>query len=197
MFYGNSIFNKLLSGGERLRLKLSKLLYNDVNMLVLDEPTNHLDTNSIESIEEALTAFKGTIFFISHDRYFINKICNRVIAIEYQCFQSYPGNYDDYKNTILKRRQPTEEKLPVKQEPKRDKQSSMKKQETTKEANGNQKNAEKIEREIENLESELREIEALMETLGTNYEELNQLYERKEVLNKDLEKAMEAWLGID
>lgn len=100
MFYGNSVFKKVkhLSGGEKIRLKLGKLLYEDVNLLILDEPTNHLDIDSIETLEEALKEFKGTIFFVSHDRYFINKIGERVIAIENNTFKSYPGNYDYYKN---------------------------------------------------------------------------------------------------
>ena len=100
MFYGSSVFKKVrhLSGGEKIRLKLGKLLYEDVNLLILDEPTNHLDIDSIETFEEALEEFKGTIFFISHDRYFINKIGERVIAIEDNTFKSYPGNYDYYKS---------------------------------------------------------------------------------------------------
>lgn len=99
MFFGNSVFKKVkaLSGGERIRLKLSMLLYEDINLLILDEPTNHLDIDSIETLEEALEEFKGTIFFISHDRYFINKIGERIIAIEDNKFKSYLGNYDYYK----------------------------------------------------------------------------------------------------
>jgi ATP-binding cassette subfamily F protein 3 len=100
MFYGNTVFKKVrhLSGGERIRLKLGRLLYEDVNLLILDEPTNHLDIDSIETFEEALEEFKGTVCFISHDRYFINKIGERVIAIEDNAFKSYPGNYDYYKS---------------------------------------------------------------------------------------------------
>lgn len=99
MFFGSTVFKKIrhLSGGERIRLKLSKLLYEDVNLLILDEPTNHLDIDSIETLEDALEGFKGTIFFISHDRYFINKISERVIAIEDKAFKSYLGNYDYYR----------------------------------------------------------------------------------------------------
>lgn len=99
MFCGGNVFKKikLLSGGERVRLKLSKLLFQNVNLLILDEPTNHLDISSIESIESSLLDFKGSIFFISHDRYFINKIAQRIIAIEDHSFSNYLGNYDDYK----------------------------------------------------------------------------------------------------
>jgi ATPase subunit of ABC transporter with duplicated ATPase domains len=105
MFYGATVFKKirLLSGGEKVRLKLSKLLYQDVNLLILDEPTNHLDTASIESIEEDLSGFKGTIFFISHDRYFINKVSERTIEIEDSRLVSYLGNYDYYKEMKEKR----------------------------------------------------------------------------------------------
>ncbi len=98
MFFGSTVFKKVkhLSGGERIRLKLSMLLYTDINLLILDEPTNHLDIASIETLEAALEDFKGTIFFISHDRYFINKFSSRVIAIEKNYFESYSGNYDFY-----------------------------------------------------------------------------------------------------
>lgn len=104
MFYGGNVFKKikLLSGGERVRLKLSKILFQEVNLLILDEPTNHIDALSIESIEEALSNFKGTIFLISHDRYFINKICERVIEIEDYSFKNYCGNYEHYKNEKAK-----------------------------------------------------------------------------------------------
>lgn len=100
MFFGKTVYKKVkhLSGGERVRLKLSMLLYDEINLLILDEPTNHLDINSIESLEMALEDFKGTIFFISHDRYFINKVCNRVISLEENKLISYDGNYDFYKN---------------------------------------------------------------------------------------------------
>lgn len=102
MFYGGNVYKKIkhLSGGEKIRLKLSKLLYEDINLLILDEPTNHLDTVSIETLEKALEGFKGTIFFISHDRYFINKIGERVIAIEEKNFKSYPGNFDYYREML-------------------------------------------------------------------------------------------------
>lgn len=106
MFYKGSVFKKIkhLSGGERIRLKLAMLLFKDINLLILDEPTNHLDIDTIETIEEALDEFSGTIFFISHDRYFINRMAHRIIAVEDYTFKSYSGNYDDYKREMEKQR---------------------------------------------------------------------------------------------
>ncbi|MGB4659941.1 MAG: ABC-F family ATP-binding cassette domain-containing protein [Mobilitalea sp.] len=197
MFYGGNVFKKikLLSGGERLRLKLSKLLFNDINLLILDEPTNHLDTNSIESIEEALAGFKGTIFFISHDRYFINKISDRVIAIEEGAIHSYLGNYDYYKSIKDKQSLQAEEVLPVKPEQQRDRHKNDRKQVPPKRER-KEADAAKLEIEIRNIENRLKEIEVSMEAVGTNYEELNRLFETKEVLSKELEEAMEVWLSL-
>lgn len=106
MFYKGSVFKKVkhLSGGEKIRLKLAKLLFQDINLLILDEPTNHLDIDTIVTIEEALDEFTGTIFFISHDRYFINRMAESIIAIEEHTFKRYSGNYDEYKRELEKRR---------------------------------------------------------------------------------------------
>ena len=83
MFYGNNVFKHLneLSGGERVRLLLAKLVLKETNFLILDEPTNHLDISSRELLEEALEEYKGTILFVSHDRYFANKLTQRNILI--------------------------------------------------------------------------------------------------------------------
>ncbi|NLO09011.1 MAG: ABC-F type ribosomal protection protein [Clostridiales bacterium] len=207
LFYGNNVFKKikLLSGGERLRLMLAKLLYKDINLLILDEPTNHLDTRSIESIEEALDAFKGTILFISHDRYFINKISNRVIAIEDEGLHSYLGNYDYYKSIKDKERRQGEEELKaVKQEKKAVKEgqsakavkAEKDKQDGGKKTVKKSVDAAKTEKRIEELEAEIQKIDEMMVAMGSDYEELNSLYERKVELSKELEQAMEEWLAI-
>ena len=83
MFYASNVFKRLneLSGGERVRLLLAKLVLKETNFLILDEPTNHLDIGSRELLEEALEEYKGTILFVSHDRYFANKIAKREIEI--------------------------------------------------------------------------------------------------------------------
>ena len=98
MFDKNSIYKSVssLSGGEKVRLKLFCLMQSDINFLILDEPTNHIDISTRETLEDALNDFEGTILFVSHDRYFINKIATKIIAIEDEKLLEYPGNYDDY-----------------------------------------------------------------------------------------------------
>jgi len=83
MFYGNNVFKRLneLSGGERVRLLLAKLVLQEINFLILDEPTNHLDISTREILEETLQEFKGTILFVSHDRYFAKKLMQREIVL--------------------------------------------------------------------------------------------------------------------
>ena len=101
LFYSEGIHTRLnkLSGGERLRLKLFCLMQQDNNLLILDEPTNHIDINTKEILEEVLVAFEGTLIFISHDRYFINKVASRIVMVEDKKLISYIGNYNDYLDT--------------------------------------------------------------------------------------------------
>ena len=103
-FYGENVFKKIskLSGGEKVRLKLFELIFSNINCIILDEPTNHIDINIKEVLEEALKEFKGTVIFISHDRYFINKVADKILYIENKNIKEYIGNYDDYKNKIIK-----------------------------------------------------------------------------------------------
>lgn len=100
MFYGDDIYKKLnkLSGGERVRLLLFCLIQQEINFLILDEPTNHIDVETKEVLEDALIDFKGTILFVSHDRYFINKIATSILEIKDKKIHNHIGNYDDYKN---------------------------------------------------------------------------------------------------
>lgn len=88
----------LLSGGEKTRVNLAKLLLTQPDILLLDEPTNHIDIDTREMLEEALKEYKGTVLFVSHDRFFINAIANRVLNIENYKIKSYYGNYDDFTN---------------------------------------------------------------------------------------------------
>lgn len=105
LFYGENVFKRVgkLSGGEKVRLKLFELIQKKANLLILDEPTNHIDIDTKEMLEEALSEYQGTLFFISHDRYFINKLAQRVINIENEKFQQYFGNYDYFKEQKTKK----------------------------------------------------------------------------------------------
>ena len=95
-FYGENVFKKIdkLSGGEKVRLKLFSLIQDKCNFIILDEPTNHIDIYTKETLEEALNEFKGTLLFISHDRYFINKLADKVLYIHDKIMDEYVGNYD-------------------------------------------------------------------------------------------------------
>ncbi|MBQ4031528.1 MAG: ABC-F family ATP-binding cassette domain-containing protein, partial [Bacilli bacterium] len=95
-FYGENVFKKItkLSGGEKVRLKLFTLIQDKCNFIILDEPTNHIDIFTKETLEEALKEFAGTILFVSHDRYFINKLANKILYIANNEITEYIGNYD-------------------------------------------------------------------------------------------------------
>lgn len=95
----NRNFNTL-SGGEKVRLKLFCLIQNNYNFLVLDEPTNHIDIDTREILEEALINYNGTILMVSHDRYFIDKVCNNIVEVKDKKINKYVGNYSDYKKNI-------------------------------------------------------------------------------------------------
>lgn len=191
MFFGGDVFKKVrhLSGGERIRLKLSQMLFQDINLLILDEPTNHLDINSIETFEEALADFNGTIFFISHDRYFINKIGERVINIENHGFESYSGNYDYYKN-IRDSKNDIEIKKPIVKK-------KVKKQVYVDDTKKKEKAIAKVEVRIEKLEKSLNQIDTEMSNPTIHYDELNELFTKKEVLQEELDRVMEEWVIIN
>ena len=102
MFRGNDVFKKVssLSGGEKVRLILAKLLKQNINFLILDEPTNHIDIETRELLEEAIKEYSGTVLFVSHDRYFINNLAEIIVEVKEKRFFSYVGNYDDYLRKI-------------------------------------------------------------------------------------------------
>lgn len=190
LFFGKAPYKKVkqLSGGERVRLKLSMLLYDEANLLILDEPTNHLDIESIEALEDALEDFRGTLLIISHDRYFINKVCSRVIAIEDHKLSSYMGGYDYYKQKKDEHRLSAEQpKAAAARTPR-----STKQQSDTSYAAA----IKKLEAEIKAAEEELRTINESMAADQIGYDELSRLFYRREELEAELEKKMDAWLGL-
>ena len=104
-FYGKNVFKKVnsLSGGEKVRLKLFELINNNSNFIILDEPTNHLDIYTKETLENSLKDYKGTLLFISHDRFFINEIANKILFINNNRLKEYVGNYDFFKEHYLEK----------------------------------------------------------------------------------------------
>lgn len=192
MFYGRDTFKKVrqLSGGEKVRLKLAMLLFEEINLLILDEPTNHLDIDSIEVLEEALEDFEGTILFVSHDRYFINKVCSRSIALEAGKLVSYEGNYDFYKNK--RNEQPQLEEAPKQLE-----KAKPERNNASKDNRNTGLEISRLESGIKFLEEELRKVEENMLLPGLNHEELYVLFNRKEELNAKLEELLGMWMDIN
>lgn len=195
LFYGESVFKKVknLSGGEKSRLKLCKLIQNDINLLILDEPTNHLDIDSREMLEEALAEFRGTILFISHDRFFINKLAERVCEIEDKKIINYYGDYEYYrekKNEFKghKTETPREEKTNKKQYSEKPK----------KQVNTNKlKETENLESTIQELEAKLKNIDIEMHDNGAEYEKLLELSKEKQRIQEELDIILEKWMDLN
>ncbi|MGL4731946.1 MAG: ribosomal protection-like ABC-F family protein [Clostridium sp.] len=187
MFFGSDVFKKVkhLSGGEKIRLKLSRLLYDDINLLILDEPTNHLDIESIETLEESLKSFKGTIFFISHDRYFINRMANNVIAIENNNFKSYIGNYNSYKEEKEKFNVKIKEESKEKHEKKNWKNVNVQKV--------LEKKVSKLETLIQKEEENLSKLDYDMEENCSDYNKVLELNKLKKAIEKSLKEHISQW----
>jgi len=203
LFTGDDVFKTLevLSGGEKTRLKLGILLYRKVNLLILDEPTNHLDIDSREILEETLTEFEGTILFVSHDRYFINKLADRIVEIENKKIKTYNGDYDYYK---IKKAEILEIEAERKRKEKEDTDNKKKERELKEEKSQLSKNQrrilaqekEKIESKIDNIEKLVEEIALSMNKNKRDGQKLKELYLEKEEYEKKIEKLMERWEEI-
>ena len=201
LFSDDDVFKRVgsLSGGERSRLALACLLLQQANFLILDEPTNHLDIHTREILEEMLRAFDGTVLFVSHDRFFIDRVATRVWAIRDGEIQPYLGNYTDYQRQLNKKPTPAKpESAPV--------PSLVKPATDTRRRQSEgaaQKTLTQVERDIAKLEGRLNEISdalavasidadvAALERLGAEYarlqEELESAYARWEDVTSQLE----------
>ena len=179
------IVNKL-SGGEKSRFRLCELMYDPLNMLILDEPTNHLDLISREWIEEAVEAFTGTLLFVSHDRYFVERFATRVIYLENGKYIDFTGSYADFLN--YRERLKASEPL-IQKQPKEKKEKPKQK--------GGTKNISKrlnvLEREITNLENEQAELDELINQSAADANKLMELLSKKEELEMSLLEKMEEW----
>ena len=196
LFTGDDVFKKIsdLSGGERGRVSLAKLMLSNANFLILDEPTNHLDMMSKEILESALNRYTGTVLYVSHDRYFINKTASRIMELSANTVTNYIGNYDYYleKRDILAPKEvkqvSSEKNTAVKDDWKAQKEEQAK-------LRKRQNDIAKIEKSIEQLEkdnSELDEQLALPEVYS-DVKQLMKLNEKKQEIEKKLEKLYEDW----
>ena len=186
---GDDVFKEisLLSGGEKGRVVLTEILLKQANLLILDEPTNHLDIASKEVLEDALNQFEGTIFFISHDRYFINKVATRVIELTSTKAISYDGNYDTYlnhKSVAKPLKKENVDYLDMKQQNAlyRKQQNKIKKIET---------NISILETKINTLTEQLHSEEVL-----NDYQKYNQINDEISELENQLNTLMEEWEAL-
>ena len=203
LFTDEDVFKRIgdLSGGERGRVSLAKLMLGKANFLILDEPTNHLDIVSKEILESALNRYTGTVFFVSHDRYFINKTAHRILDLNQQKLINYLGNYDYYleKKEELEQRLHTDspEEVPVKEESENKLDWQKQKQEQArlrKIAN----ELKKVEDEIEAKEGRIAEIDEQCQdpAVATNSAKLNELSQERAACSEALEDLYERWENL-
>ena len=207
LFTGEDVFKRIsdLSGGERGRVSLAKLVLSNANFLILDEPTNHLDIMSKEILEDALNGYEGTILYVSHDRYFINRTAHRILDLTEGQFVSYVGNYDYYlekhdtvmaaieastpqsadaDNTAATKAAESEVKLDWKAQ--KEEQARLRKKEN---------DLKKCEEQIARLEARVSEIDTEMSdpAIGTQVAKLQELSKEQAACQEQLEKLYEQW----
>ena len=207
LFTGEDVFKRIsdLSGGERGRVSLAKLVLSNANFLILDEPTNHLDIMSKEILEDALNGYEGTILYVSHDRYFINRTAHRILDLTEGQFVSYVGNYDYYlekhdtvmaaieasapqsadaDNTVAAKAAESEVKLDWKAQ--KEEQARLRKKEN---------DLKKCEEKIAELEERISEIDTEMSdpAIGTQVAKLQELTKEQTACQEQLEKLYEQW----
>ncbi len=203
LFTGDDVFKPILtlSGGERGRLSLVKLMLSEANFLLLDEPTNHLDITSKEILEDALNGYEGTVFYVSHDRYFVNKTATRILDLTHETVISYEGNYESY----LEQKDRKEAAAGIRSEVTTSTASAA--PQTANKANWMEQKAKdaqdrkiknriaKLEELIAGYEARLKEIdEAMLSPENcTNSFALNQLTEEKNKVEEALFEAMTEW----
>ena len=203
LFTGDEVFKRIseLSGGERGRVSLAKLMLSEANFLILDEPTNHLDITSKEILEQALNRYAGTVFFVSHDRYFINKAATRILDLTGETLVNYIGNYDYYlekckeltpiyapgKEAVQKAEEASSNKTEWKQ--KKEAQARLRKLE---------KDRKRTEGQIEAAEQRVKELEEafLDSEVATNSAKLQELHQEYQEKQKELESLYEQWEAL-
>lgn len=188
MFSGEDVFKKIkvLSGGEKVRLQLCKILRKSPNLLILDEPTNHLDIFSKEKLETLLTEYNGTVLFVSHDRYFINKVADSLLVFENDEVVYFDGKYDEYvnksKNVVVTSEKTKDKKISKKESKPKTTFAIMK----------------KLEREIDKKENKRKELETKLfdKEIYTNITKVNEINDMIENLTKEIENLYDEWENI-
>jgi ABC transporter, ATP-binding protein len=203
LFEGEDVFKSIrsLSGGERARVAILKLILSKSNLLLLDEPTNHLDIDSKEVLEDALKEYEGTLLTISHDRYFLNTVVDRILVLKPDGIEEYLGNYEYYQNKKKEESEkshlaemedlPSKTKTQIKEERRREKE--LKKNE-----NKAKKLIKDIEVEIELLEKQIGGLDYMLcqEEVYTSPERTREVNQEKSDLEKRLSKLYEKWEQI-
>ena len=199
LFTGDDVFKRIgdLSGGERGRVSLAKLMLSESNFLILDEPTNHLDITSKEILEDALNQYTGTVLYVSHDRYFINRTATRILDLTGQTLINYIGNYDYYlekKETMeqIHLSQPVSNKpgqTAAVSETKQDWKAHKEEQARLRKRENDLKKTEKAIEELEQRDGEIDSLLAL-EEVYTDHVRLAELNKEKEAIASELERAL-------
>lgn len=198
LFKGDEVFKPLseMSGGERARIALLKLMLGGYNLLLLDEPTNHLDAFSREELENTLLDYSGTMLIVSHDRYFINKLSTRILELKSNGLTEYLGNYDYYleRKSASGNAEPTAKK---EQQPKKQNDYKLKKEQAAEQRklrtrfNKTEELIEQTEQEIEEIQTELNAPET-----QSDYERIMELTEKLQEKNDELEDLYSLWEEI-
>ena len=184
-----------LSGGEKRRLYLLKILMEAPNVLILDEPTNDLDIATMMILEDYLDTFKGIVISVSHDRYFLNRVVNRIFAYENGSIVQYEGNYDDY---IAKRPEVDSVTTGKSQETKRNEKTNVKpRTEKLKMSYNEMREFETIDDDIAKLEEKIESLEKEILANSTDFVKLNKLTAEKEETEEMLSKKMEKWMYLN
>jgi ATP-binding cassette subfamily F protein 3 len=197
LFTGDDVFKQVgtLSGGEKGRLSLAKLMLAKGNFLLLDEPTNHLDMISKEVLEKALRHYTGTILFISHDRYFINRVATKVWELDQERVKEYHGSYDYYIEK--KEQENASDKTNIAENP-----NESENKQNWERMKQQQKDERKLQNQIDELEAEITSIETRMEAIDeeltheeifSNYEKSSALMKEKNSLEVELEEKLNKW----
>jgi ATP-binding cassette subfamily F protein uup len=181
-----------LSGGEKRRLYLLTVLMSAPNVLLLDEPTNDLDIQTLAILEDYLDSFPGAVIAVSHDRYFLDRIAQRIFVYEGEGrIRQYPGGYSDYVRLREEPEPQSEKPLPKKEEPQREKREKK-----VKFTFREQREFETIDADVERAEEALQEIERQMEAAQADYVELERLSEEKERAQANLDALTERWVYL-